>query len=253
MAVDSLRARTAVSPEASESDWRLRAMDRLAGLRLTRVGIAALLLLLTLISLVLRIQQIRFHFWVDEGISVGIASHPLSQLPQLLREDGSPPLYYALLHVWMQIFGHSEEATHELSLLFALITVPTAYLCGSSLFGRRVGAYCAVLAAGLPFITGYAQETRMYALVLLLSLIVATAFLHAFVYRRRRWLPVFAVSLVGALYTHNWALFLGVMTFVGYLVCMRMTPRAERRGLLRDGAIAFGLTALLYLPWVPTM
>jgi mannosyltransferase len=253
MAVDSLRARTAVAPEASEGDWRLRAMDRLSALRLTRVGVAGLLLLLTLISLVLRVQQLGFHFWVDEGISVGIASHPLSQLPHLLREDGSPPLYYVLLHVWMQIFGHSEKATHELSLLFALITVPTAYLCGSSLFGRRVGAYCAVLAAGLPFITGYAQETRMYTLVLLLSLIVATAFLHAFVYRRRRWLPVLAVSLVGALYTHNWALFLGVMTFVGFLVCVRMTPRSERPGLLRDGVIAFGLTALLYLPWVPTL
>jgi uncharacterized membrane protein len=253
MAVDSLRARTAVSKEARESDWRLRAMDRLAGVHLNRVGVAGLVALLTLISLVLRVQQLGFHFWIDEGISVGIASHPLSELPHLLREDGSPPLYYLLLHVWMQIFGHSEKATHELSLVFALITVPAAYLAGSSLFNRRTGAYCAVLAAGLPFLTSYAQETRMYTLVLLLSLIVATAFLHVFVYRRRAWLPVFAVSLVATLYTHNWALFLGLMTFVGFLVCVRMTPRAERRPLVRDGAIAFGLAALLYLPWVPTL
>jgi hypothetical protein len=228
-------------------------MDRLARVRLTRLGVAGLLLILTLISLVLRVQQIGFHFWIDEGISVGIASHPLSELPHLLREDGSPPLYYFLLHVWMQIFGHSEKTTHELSLVFGLITVPLAYVCGASLWGRRTGAYCAVLAAGLPFITSYAQETRMYTLVLLLSLLVATAFLHTFVYRRRAWLPVFAVSLVGTLYTHNWALFLAVMTFVGFLVCLRMTPRAQRRELIRDGVIAFGITALLYLPWFPTL
>jgi mannosyltransferase len=253
MAVDSLRARTAVSKDARESDWRLRAMDRLAAVHVNRFTVAGLLLLLTLISLALRVGQLGFHFWIDEGISVGIASHPLSQLPHLLREDGSPPLYYLLLHVWMQVFGHSEEATHELSLLFAMITVPVAYFSGATLFNRRTGAYCAVLAAGLPFLTSYAQETRMYSLLLLLSLVVATSFLHAFVYHRRAWIPVFALSLVATLYTHNWALFLGLMTFVGFLVCVRLEPRAERRVLLRDGVIAFGAVALLYLPWLPTL
>jgi uncharacterized membrane protein len=110
-----------------------------------------------------------------------------------------------------------------------------------------------VLAAGLPFLTSYAQETRMYSLAVLLSLIVAAAFVHTFVYRRRVWLPVFAVSLVGTLYTHNWGLFLGVMTFVAFLVCLRLTPRAERRTLVRDGVLAFGITGLLYLPWLPTL
>jgi hypothetical protein len=253
MAVDSLRARTAVSKEARESDWRLRVMDRLAAIHMNRWGVAGLLGLLMLISLALRVEQLRFHFWIDEGISVGIASHPLSELPQLLREDGSPPLYYLLLHVWMQIFGHGEAATHELSLVFAMITVPVAYLSGASLFNRRTGAYCAVLAAGVPFITSYAQETRMYTLLLLLSLVVATSFLHAFVYHRRAWIPVFALSLVATLYTHNWALFLALMTFVAFLVCVRLAPLAERRVLLRDGAIAFGATALLYLPWLPTL
>lgn len=253
MAVDSLRARKALPQDALEADWRLKVIDRLAGLRLNRVGVAGLILLLTLISLALRVRQLGFHFWIDEGISVGIASHPLSQLPHLLREDGSPPLYYLLLHVWMQVFGHSEKATHELSLVFALLSIPVAYLGATSLFGRRVGAYCALLAAGLPFISSYAQETRMYSLVLLLSLIAAVGFLHAFVYHRRRWLPVFALALAAMLYTHNWALFFGLMTFVGFLLCVRMTPPEERRGLWRDGVVAFGLVALLYLPWVPTL
>jgi hypothetical protein len=64
---------------------------------------------------------------------------------------------------------------------------------------------------------------------------------------------VFAVSLVGTLYTHNWGLFMGVMAFVAFLVCVRLTPRVERRPLVRDGVLAFGITALLYLPWVPTL
>src|SRR3954469_16859720 len=41
--------------------------------------------------------------WMDEGIAVGIASHPLAQIPGVLRLDGWPPLYYAVLHAWMAL------------------------------------------------------------------------------------------------------------------------------------------------------
>src|ERR1700751_1072067 len=44
-------------------------------------------------------------FWEDEAITTGIASHSLSAIPGILRHDGSPPLFYMLLHVWMSVFG----------------------------------------------------------------------------------------------------------------------------------------------------
>ena len=48
----------------------------------------------------------------------GIASHPLTDIPGVLRADGSPPLYYMLLHVWIGVIGGDGEArTHALSLL----------------------------------------------------------------------------------------------------------------------------------------
>src|SRR4051794_16199095 len=80
-------------------------------------GLAALCLLL-------RTQDFGVGFWIDEGLSVGIADRPLSEIPGALRLDGSPPLYYSLLHVWMSVFGRSEEATHGLSLFFAVLTIP---------------------------------------------------------------------------------------------------------------------------------
>jgi hypothetical protein len=214
--------------------------------------VAVLVLALTAASVLLRIYGLRFHYWVDEGISVGISSHPLSQLPALLREDGSPPLYYALLHVWMQLFGRGELATHMLSLGFAVLAVPIAYWAGASTFDRRTGAYCAVLAAALPFLSSYAQETRMYSLLVLLSIVLAASFVQLFVFRRRRHLPVFVASLAAILYTHNWGLFLALAAFGAFLLCVHLSTE-QRRSLLRDGALAFGITALLYLPWVPTL
>jgi mannosyltransferase len=255
MAVDTLRPdipsppAAAVAPRRSWSRWLT---ERPRGVPVNRWTVGLLILALTLVSLALRVGQIGFHFWVDEAISVGIASHPLGQLPALLRQDGSPPLYYALLHVWMSVFGRSETATHALSLVFALMTVPAAYWGGASLFGRRVGVSAAILAAGLPFLTTYAQETRMYSLLALLSLLAAAAFVHGFVYRRRRYLPLLALSLTAALYTHNWALFLGLGTFIAFLVCVWWSPGA-RRDLWRDGILVFAALALMFLPWLPTL
>jgi hypothetical protein len=252
MVVDTLRPRTSPVSEEPEATAQPGPVARLRALAPNRWTIAGMLLALTLVSLALRSTELRFYYWIDESISVGIASHPLSQLPSLLREDGAPPLYYALLHVWMALFGRGSVATHWLSLIPALIAVPTAYWGGASLFGRRAGAYCAILAAGVPFLTEYAQETRMYSLLLLLSLIVAVSFTHAFVYRRRRYLPAFSVSLAAALYTHNWALFLVLATAVAFAVCVRSAPEA-RRDLWRDGLLGFGAVAILYLPWLPTL
>jgi mannosyltransferase len=202
-------------------------------------------------SLALRTQAIHARYWSDEGISIGIASHPLFDIPGVLRQDGSPPLYYMLLSVWIDLFGIGEAHTHVLSVAFAVLTVPVAFLAGREIFGVRAGWIAALLFALNPFLTYYAQESRMYALVALLSLIVTSTFVLAFVQRRRAWLPVFALALALLLYTHNWGLFLAVAS--GATLLALLWGEADRRPLLRDAVLAYGAVALLYAPWLPTM
>jgi mannosyltransferase len=205
-------------------------------------------------SLALRTQAIHARYWTDEGLSVGIGSHPLLDIPGVLRQDGSPPLYYMLLSVWMDAFGVGEAHTHALSVFFAILTVPVAFLSGRALFGPRAGWFAALLFALDPFLTYYAQESRMYALVALLSLSVTTTFVLAFVQRRRAWLPVFALVLALLVYAHNWGLFLAGGTGVALLVLLALGWReADRPRLLRDAVLAYGAVALVYLPWVPTL
>lgn len=212
-----------------------------------------ILVILLLVSLWLRTRALAMHYWVDEGLSVGIASHHLSHIPALLREDGSPPLYYVLLHFWMALRGKGEVATHEFSLIFALLMIPVAYWAGASLFNRRTGVVTALLAALLPYLTTYAQETRMYALLALLAIVTSASFVHVFVFRRRRYLPVFAVALTASLYTHNWALFLAVAAIGAFLLCVWETPREQRRGQWLDGAFGLAAVAVMYAPWLPTL
>lgn len=215
---------------------------------------ALALLALVLGSAYLRSRAITAKFWIDEGLSVGIAHHPFFDIPSVLRQDGSPPLYYLALHVWMWLTGGDGEArTHALSLLFAVGTVPVGWWGGRRLFGERSGWATAALAATLPFLTYYAQETRMYALVALLSLATSVAFALAFALRRRPAVAGFAVLGAATIYTHNWGLFLLCGMGVAWLVLVRTAPSEDRRPLVRDGLLGFGGVALLYLPWLPTV
>ena len=207
------------------------------------------LVVLLAISAYLRTRYIGGQFWMDEALSVGIASHPLAAIPGVLRHDGSPPLFYLALHVWMQIFGNSESATHGLSLLFALLTVPIGMWAGWSLFGRRAGYMAAVLFAFSSFLTDYSQETRMYALMALLGLLATVGFIHGFVYRRRKYLILFAVCQAAMVYTHAWGVFFGLGAVVALIPSYVNSD--NRRLLLRDALLSFALAAILFLPWLP--
>jgi mannosyltransferase len=227
-----------------------RARAQPASLAWLAAGVAVL----TLISLVLRTRALDAAFWIDEGLSVGIASYGFLDIPGVLEQDGSPPLYYLLLHVWMQLFGKTEEATHALSVVFAIASVPAAFWAGRSLFGARAGWLAAALAAINPFLTFYAQETRMYALVALLGLLASATFLRVYADRDRRFLPVFALVLALLIYTHNWGLFLATGTFVAVVWLWRTAePGEHRSGVLRDVLIGYGAVAVAYLPWLPTL
>ncbi len=210
---------------------------------------AGVLVILLAASAYMRTRYISVQFWMDEAITTGIASHPLGAIPGLLRHDGSPPLFYFLLHFWIQAFGAGESATHSLSLVFGLLTIPVGMWSGWSLFGRRGGLMAATLFAFNAFLSRYAQETRMYELMGLLGLVASTAFIHAFVYRRRRYLVVFAIAQALMLYTHAWGVFFAagaVLTLIPIWLASE-----DRRGILRDAVMAFVGAGILFLPWLP--
>ena len=211
---------------------------------------------LMLLALLLRTRELGIGFWIDEGLSVGISDRPFGDIPEALRKDGSPPLYYLLLHVWMQAAGTSEEATRWLSVLCALLAVPAAWWAGRAVFGTRTAWMAAVLAATNPFLTQYAQEARMYALVALLAIPASATYARALamggsVAERRPWAIGYAVALAAMLYTHNWALFFGAACGAVWLFLVAKARAPERRELLIAGAIGFGGALALYLPWIP--
>lgn len=216
------------------------------------LGTAGVLALLVAISGFMRVHYIDNQIWFDEANAVGIATHPLTSIPGILWRGGGAPLYFMLLHVWMDLFGDGTIAVHALSVLTGLVTVPLGMWLGWSLYGRRVGLMLALLLAFNPFLTTYAEEGRPYELLGLFGLLVMGAFLHVFVHRRGRgWAVTLAIGLAALVYTDAWGF------FVWAAAALAVVPVAvrsdDRGGVIRDALLVFGGAFVLYLPWLPTL
>jgi 4-amino-4-deoxy-L-arabinose transferase-like glycosyltransferase len=194
--------------------------------------------------------------WLDEALSVDIARLPVRQIPGALRHDGAPPLYYVLLHFWMEVFGTGNIAVRGLSGVCSVATLPVMYLAGRRIASKRVGVAAVVITATSPFATHYATETRMYALLALLALLGYLALANA-VQRPTRWSLVWvAVATAALLYTHYWSIYL-LAAAGGWLVFRSWQTwrageslSARRRHLAPLGAMVVG--GIAFLPWLPT-
>ena len=195
----------------------------------------------------------RSGLWLDEALTVDIARLPLHEIPHALKQDGAPPLYYYLLHFWIQLFGQSNDAVRSLSGLFAVLTLPVGWLCGRRFGGRTVAWTMLVLLASAPFAVYYATESRMYALVILLTGLGFLALQRAVTHPRPANLVAVGVVAAALLYTQYWSLYLVGMVAIWLIASI---VRARRRGRPEKAPwpalVALVVGSLLFVPWLPT-
>ena len=189
----------------------------------------------------------RSDLWLDEALSVNIATLPLGDLVDALARDGHPPLYYVLLHGWAGVFGTGDEAVRALSSVFGIATLPLLWLAARRYAGTAGAVATIVLAATSPFLVRYSTEARMYSLVMFLVTLGWLAVQWALDRPSPPRLVLVAV-LAGLLaLTHYWSFYLLATVFVLLVV-------GWRRGRPAAGRVALGVAggAVLFLPWLPT-
>lgn len=226
--------------------------------------------------------------WLDEALTVNISKLPLGEIPDALRRDGSPPLFYMLLHLWMKVFGSGDVAARAFSGVIAVAALPLAWMVGTKVRGRTAGWASLLLMASSPFAIRYGVEVRMYSMVVLLVLIGTLALLELLERRSPGWSAVLAVSTGALLLTHYWAFYLVAAVGAGLLFRARRSDdrgdsdqsatatasatvdgiavadasvagavdvppplRITSAGATR-GLIAMVLGSLAFLPWLPT-
>jgi hypothetical protein len=147
--------------------------------------------------------------WLDEAFSVWMAHHsPTDLWPWLVRIDHHPPLYYLLLHGWLGWFGDGPGAIRALSALCSTLAIPLIAGAARALGGWQVGLAAAWMLALAPWQVRYAQEARMYGLLVLAAAGVFYAAARILTHPTKtgrfdgRWLLLVA-SQAAAMLTHN--------------------------------------------------
>ena len=82
-----------MATSVSRPGWELRVRSLASARIVVPVGLA----LLVYVAWRLKTAELGVGYWVDEGLSVGIADRPLLDIPGILRQDGSPPVSYTHL------------------------------------------------------------------------------------------------------------------------------------------------------------
>ena len=185
--------------------------------------------------------------WLDEALSVEIASLPLPEMISALRRDGSPPLYYLLLQAWMATFGTGTVAVRLLTTLMVPLALLLAHRLGHRLGGLAGARATVVVLAVLPWTMRFGSEARMYLLVVVLVLAGALALLQVREAPSRGAQAGLAAASGALLLTHYWSLFL-----LAAVALLHLPGLWRREGPALRVAAAGALGGVLFLPWLPS-
>lgn len=180
--------------------------------------------------------------WFDEIFSVHAAGHEWSSLFWFVAQDLiHPPLFYVLLKVWIAIGGENLFWLRLLPVLFSVLAlVPLIYLC------RELKLKTPVVLLSLAFLAvngsliKYAQEVRMYSLLMLMSLLSMWLFARYF-NRGKSFIPLVIVNIL-LVYTH----YFGWLAVGTEVIVILIFQRIKWQRI----AVMFGVVLASFIPWI---
>jgi mannosyltransferase len=198
-----------------------------------RLSPRAVAALATLLGYALRVHHLALQsFWRDEIDAVTFAQRSLPWLlGNFLAIGQNGPLYFLLLHYWIEVAGSSDWAVRYSSVLAGVATIPLIYVLGRRLFGPWPGSAAALLLAVSPYHLWYSQEAKMYAAVALVGALSVGLLLRALAANRwRRWLAWLVVVAAG-LYLHFFVALLIGAEVLAIVVGWRRGCQGGRKGV----------------------
>lgn len=186
-------------------------------------------------------------YWGDEAASVLSAQRSwTSLLDELSTVDAVHGLYYALLHLWIGVFGTGEWATRALSAIGIGFLAAGVVVLGSTWFDRRTGILAGLLIAVVPRAGVLAIETRGYALAAAAAVWLTVLFVHLARGDGRRggWIVYGAAVAVSA----TFFLYLLLMPLVHLTVLIARRSLAREPRIVRDWLLSLLLAGALSLP-----
>lgn len=205
------------------------------------------IVIFSIISIIISIPLIYFNsIRLDEAQSIWQVSHSIPEILDIVGRDVHVPLYHIILHFWQAIFDNTIISARYLSLLISIISIPFVYILASKLYTKKIGLMTTILFILSPFISWYANEARMYSLLLLLAVLNTIFFINILKQGGRgNWIG-FVVTAILGVYTHYfyWLFLLSSALF--YLSNYNKFPKS----LLPKFLITVIVVVLSIIPWI---
>ncbi|GER88367.1 hypothetical protein KDW_25290 [Dictyobacter vulcani] len=216
-------------------------------------------ILLALLSFILNMLYLgRASIWFDEAFSVELARQPLPVLWRtIFGPEPNMELYYLLLHFWLRLTGWSgflpvEWVVRFPSVLCSALSTGLLFLLARRYLGTLVAAVAAVLYATNYLQLVYAQQTRAYALQLLLLMLSWFTLLLAMqkVSHEKRWWISYVLVTTLAIYTHLFSLFVIFAQFIALagLLVLPTEWRLQIRSRMPAYLLSLVVVALASIP-----
>lgn len=212
-------------------------------MKLNEKSWAVILAFICLVYILLRFWHLTDScLWFDEIFSVHAALHDWQNLFWFVAQDLiHPPLFYVLLKFWISIGGENLFWLRFFSVVFSIIAlIPFYLLC------RQLKLKYPTIALSLTFLAAsgslikYAQEVRMYSLLLCLSLFSMWLLARFLNVGKGIWFLTFVNILL--VWTQHFGWFVVLAEVFAVLVLQRLK--------IRQILIMFGLTAISFAPWL---
>lgn len=203
----------------------------------------AVLMILALAFVIFRLWGLTDQcLWFDEIFSVHAAENAFPAFFNFLAKDLiHPPFFYLLLKSWMLIGGDGMLWLRLFPVLAAALgLIPLIGLCREMKLSPGTQAFALFLIAVNGTLIKYAQEVRMYSLLMTLSLFSLWLFVR--VIDRDKGVAVLTLVNILLVHTHYFGWF--VVTAEAVLIVW------FRRERLAASKAMFGITAISFLPWV---
>ena len=170
----------------------------------------------------MRLTQLNTPLWGDEIATWAFARRtPFDQMVQFSLHDPTPPLYYALIHFTLPLFGPSFIGLRWPSVLLGVMLLPAVYWSlRQAHFSVRDGLYAVLLTAVSSMLIYYAQEARAYALLAFLGLLSMGLLWRCLQKPTLLNSLLLSVSMLLLAYTHRSALFL-IVAQIAFLLLNR--------------------------------
>jgi len=183
--------------------------------------------------------------WFDELFSVHAAEQSWRAMWSFVAQDLiHPPLFYALLKIWIGIGGDGLLWLRLFPVLFAVLAlVPFIYICRELKLSNSALAVALGLFAVNGALIKYSQTLRMYTLLMFLSLMSIWLFARYF-NRGKSWIWLVVVNVL-LVYTH----YFGWLVIGGEFLTILLFQRIK----IGRAALMLGISVLSFIPWLVTI